>query len=289
MQRDLDGRVVLLTGGTDGVGLAAATAFAARGATLTVVGRDAAKAQRTVDALRDTTGNRAVDMLVADLSSLAGMRSVTSGFLARHRRLDILVNNAGAIHQRSAVTADGLNTTFALNHLAYFVITTELIGLLRSTPGARVVNTASSVYRLGRRDIENMATRNGGGFVSGFRAYCDSKMSNVLFTRELARRLGPDGVVANCLHPGFVRSRFFGRTTGPWGHLVRNPVADLAARPPEVAADTLVWLAADEASGAYNGEYFVNRTVTPISRRIADADLGARLWALSEHAVNHRQ
>jgi NAD(P)-dependent dehydrogenase (short-subunit alcohol dehydrogenase family) len=280
---DLDGRVVLLTGATDGVGRAAATEFAARGATLTIVGRDETKTRRTAEVLRQTTGNPAVDTLIADLSSLRGMRAVTAGFLARRGRLDILVNNAGALFQRPAVTVDGLEMTFALNHLAYFVVTTELIGLLRETPGARVVNTASSAHRFGRLDVEHMPTRSrGAGFVSGFRVYCDSKMANVVFTQELSRRLSPFGVTANCLHPGFVRSRFFGQTTGPLGYATRNPLANLVARPPERAADTLVWLATDPAAAAHSGEYFINRAVRTVSRRTRDERLRSRLWALSE-------
>jgi retinol dehydrogenase-12 len=280
---DLDGRVVLLTGATEGVGRAAAAEFAARGATLTIVGRDETKTQRTAEALRRTTGNPAVDTLIADLSSLRGMRTVTAGFLARRRQLDILVNNAGAMFQRPAVTVDGLEMTFALNHLAYFVVTTELAGLLKETPGARVVNTASSVHRFGRLDVEHMPTRSrSAGFAGGFRVYCDSKMANVVFTRELSRRLKPFGVTANCLHPGFVRSRFFAQTTGPLRYATRNPLADMAARTPERAADTLVWLATDEAAAAHSGEYFVNRAVSPVSRRTRDVCLGSRLWALSE-------
>lgn len=283
MPRDLDGRVVLVTGATDGLGRAAATAFAARGATLTIVGRDEAKTRRTAEALRETTGNPDVDTLCADLSSLAGMRAVTAGFLARRQRLDILVNNAGALFQRPTVTVDGLEMTFALNHLAYFVVTTGLLDLLRQTPGARVVNTASSTYVFGRRDFERMATRRpGGGLAGGGRAYCDSKMANVVFTRELSRRLAPFGVTANCHHPGYVRSRFFAHGTGPWGYVTRSRLATSLARTPERAADTLVWLATDDAAAPHTGEYFIDRTATPVSRRARDERLGSRLWTVSE-------
>jgi len=285
--RDLDGRVVLLTGATDGVGRAAATEFAARGAMLTIVGRNEAKTERTAEMLRKETGNVAVDFLIGDLSVLSGMRGVVTEFRARRRRLDVLVNNAGAFFQRHAITADGIEQTFALNHLAYFVVTTELFSLLRETPAARVVNTASTVYRLGRLDFEQMATRSyGAGFHAGFRAYCDSKLANVVFTRELSRRLAPFGVTANCLHPGFVRSRLFREATGPWRYAVGNPLAARIARTPERAADTLVWLAASEAAGSCNGEYFVDRAVTPVSRRVQAAALGSRLWALSERLVS---
>jgi retinol dehydrogenase 12 len=275
---ELDGRAVLLTGATDGVGRAAATEFAARGATVTIVGRDAAKTGRTAQRIRSGTGNPAVDYLIADLSTLSGMRAVTTGFRARHDRLDILVNNAGALFQQPATTVDGLEQTFALNHLAYFVISTELSDLLRKTPGARVVNTASSSHKLGRLDLETMATRSPApGFVGGFRAYCDSKLANVVFTRELAERLC--GVAVNCHHPGYSRSRFFSHTTGFWSYVVNNRPSRLVARPPERTSDTLVWLATDAAAGSVSGEYFVRRAAV---RRPRDPELGRRLWELSE-------
>ena len=279
MQRELDGRVVLLTGATDGVGRAAATEFAARGASVTIVGRNAAKTRQTAETIRSGTGNPAVDYLIADLSTLFGMRAVAAGFRARRDRLDILVNNAGAMFQRPMTTVDGLEQTFALNYLAYFVLSTELSDLLRETPGARVVNTASSSHKLGRLDLETVATRSPApGFVAGFRAYCDSKLAGVVFTRELAARL--PGVPVNCHHPGYTRGGFFSHTTGFWSHVVNNRPSRLVARPPERTSDTLLWLATDEAARAYSGEYFVKRAVA--GRTSRDPDLGPRLWELSE-------
>ncbi|MGF7239293.1 MAG: SDR family NAD(P)-dependent oxidoreductase, partial [Frankia sp.] len=181
------------------------------------------------------------------------------------------------------ITPDGLEMTFALNHLAYFVVTTELFDLLRNTPGARVVNTASSAHKFGRLDLDQVATRNGS---AGFRAYCDSKLANVVFTRELAWRLASFGVTANCLHPKFVRSRFFAQTTGLWTAAARGPLAAPFARTPERAADTLVWLATSPEAGSYSGEYFVDRAVTAVSRRARDADLVSRLWTLSEQLLS---
>lgn len=282
MRQDLAGRVVLITGATDGVGRAAATGFAARGATLTIVGRNRAKAERTVQFLRQTTGNSAVDCVIGDLSLRSGMCGVPTEFRARRKRLDILVNNAGALFPRCATTADGLEMTFALNHLAYFAVTTQLFDLLCSTPGARVVNTASSVYRFGRLDLERMATRTGS---AGFRAYCDSKLANVLFTRELSRRLAPSGATANCMHPGFVRSAFFDGKTALWAYAARSPLSARFARTPERAAETLLWLATSPETATYSGEYFVDRTVTTVSRRARDEVLASRLWALSEQLM----
>jgi NAD(P)-dependent dehydrogenase (short-subunit alcohol dehydrogenase family) len=283
VRQDLQGRSVLVTGATDGLGRAAATEFAARGATLTIVGRDRAKTESTVELLRRTTGNSAVDCVIADLSVISGMRGVATEFRARGSRLDILVNNAGALFQRYVITADGLEMTFALNHLAYFVVTTELFDLLQNTPGARVVNTASSAHKLGRLDLDQVAKRNGR---AGFRAYCDSKLANVVFTRELARRLAPFGVTANCLHPKFVRSRFFAQSTALWAAAARSPLAAPFGRTPERAADTLVWLATSPEAASYSGEYFVDRAVARVSRRARDPDLASRLWTLSERLLS---
>ncbi len=283
MRQVLEGRFVLITGATEGIGRAAATEFAARGATLTIVGRDRAKTQRTVEVLRRTTGNAAVDCVIADLSVISGMRAVATEFRARRNRLDILVNNVGALFQRYIITPDGLEMTFALNHLAYFAITTELFDLLQNTPGARVVNTASSSHRFGRLKLDQAATRNGS---AGFRAYCDSKLANVLFTRELARRLAPFGVTANCLHPKFVRSRFFADTTGLLASMARSPLAAPFARTPQRAADTLVWLATSPEAASYTGEYFVDRAVTAVSRKARDPDLASQLWTLSERLLS---
>ena len=278
MVGDLAGSVVLVTGATSGIGRAAAMQFAARGAKLSIVGRNKVKTEFTAQSLRQATGNPAVSPIIGDLSLLSGMTAVAAEFMAGAERLDVLVNNAGAMHRRCLPTTDGLEATFALNHLAYFVLTRELFGLLTQAPGARVVNTASSAHALGRLDPELAATRTGPG---GFQAYCDSKLANVLFTRELAARLAPFGVTANCLHPGFTRSRLFTGNSA-LARLAGSPLAIPFARSPEQASATLVWLATSQEAARYNGCYFTNRTVTAVSRQAKDAQAAARLWAVSE-------
>jgi NAD(P)-dependent dehydrogenase (short-subunit alcohol dehydrogenase family) len=282
VRQDLAGRVVLLTGATSGVGRAAAAGLAGRGAMLTIVGRDQARTEATAAALRRETGNSEIDCLIGDLSVRSGMTGVVAGFLGRRDRLDVLVNNAGAYFSRRMATADGIETTFALNHLAYFALTTGLAGLLRNTPGARVVSTSSSAYALGRLDLERVATRVDG---PGYLAYCDSKLANVVFTRELARRLAPFEVTANCLHPGFTRSHLFQSKGGPFAYVAGSPLAGLVARAPERAADTVLWLATSPEAASRTGEYFVNRRARKVNRRARDPHLAEGLWALSERLL----
>ena len=280
--RELAGKVVLLTGATDGIGEAAAARFAAMDATLAIVGRDGGKAARTVQRLRAMTGNGSVSCLIGDLSKASGVQAVARAFRSEHGRLDVLANNAGAMFSQRTLTEDGLEMTFALNHMAYFGLTMQLLDLLVATPGARVVNTASGSHRSGRLDPRHIAKRRGR---ARYQAYCGSKLANVVFTKALARRLAPSGATANCFHPGFVRSGFGRDAGGLLASLMRSRLAARVARTPEQGADTLVWLAASPAASAFNGEYFFDRTVSPVARSAQDEGLAAGLWALSGHLL----
>jgi retinol dehydrogenase 12 len=275
----LKGKTFLVTGATEGIGKAAARHFASRGATLTLVGRNREKTERVVAELKASTGNAEIDFLLADLSHLAQVREVAQQFAARRGRLDVLVNNAGAVFQQRRLSADGFELTFALNHLSVFLLTTLLLDLLKRTPGARVVTTASGAHALGRLDLATVATRDRG--YTAFGAYGDSKLANVLFTRELARRLQGTGVVANCIHPGWVASGFGLNNPGLMSRVL-TVVAPLLARTPEQGADTLVWLATSPEAAAFTGEYVQDREVTRPAPRARDSHLGAQLWALSE-------
>jgi NAD(P)-dependent dehydrogenase (short-subunit alcohol dehydrogenase family) len=275
MERDLAGKVVLVTGATSGVGKAASLELALRGASLTIVARNREKGERTQAEIRAAGGT--VDLLVGDLSRMADVRAMARGFRAAHDRLDVLANNAGAFFQRHRQSDDGIEMTFAVNHLAYFLLTRELLPLLSETPGARVVNTASGAYVIGNVDFATIAKRPSGW--AGFRAYADSKLCNVLFTRELAHRL-PPGATANCFHPGFVRSGFAANNGRAAALFVR--LLATFARSPERAARTLVWLAASPDAARYNGEYFHDEKPAPTSSRARDGDLAHRLWEFSE-------
>jgi retinol dehydrogenase 12 len=279
MADDLYGKVFLLTGATGGIGKAAALDFARRGAALTIVGRDRAKTDRVRQELEAASGNGEIQMLVGDLSRLADVRAVAEAFRARSGRIDALVNNVGAVFTSRQLTADGYERTFALNHLSYFLLTSLLLDLLRRTPGSRVVSTSSGAHRMGRLDLSDVARCERG--YATYRAYGDSKLANILFTRELAKRLKGTGVTANCIHPGWVSSGF-GLNNPGLGAKVLKVAAPLLARTPEKGAQTLVWLAASHEAAPYNGEYFHDKRVASTSPLARDAELAQKLWALSE-------
>src|SRR5262245_11902175 len=206
---DLRGRTVLITGATSGIGAITARELARRGARSVVVGRDPARCEATLAELRPLTGPDAIpEAIVADLATITGVDRLGDEFRSRHDQLHVLLNNAGAMFAERQLTADGFERTFALNHLAYFRLTNLLLETLKASAPARVVNVASDAHRRMRHGMEwdNLM---GEQRYRPFRAYCQSKLANILFTRELARRLEGSGVTANCLHPGFVRTRFF--------------------------------------------------------------------------------
>ncbi|HTN90751.1 MAG TPA: SDR family oxidoreductase [Sorangium sp.] len=285
MAKDLEGKVFLVTGATEGIGKAAALEFARRGATLVLVGRSQEKSERVVSELAAASGNDRIELLLGDLSRLADVRAVADAFRAKHDRLDVLVNNAGAYFNECRLSADGIEMTFALNHVAYFLLTTRLLDLLQKTPGARVISTSSGGHRVGKVDLATIAKRDGR---AGMRAYSDSKLANVLFTRELARRLAGSGATANCYHPGFVHtgfSRGFLGKSGPVTTWLVERAGRLLARSPEKGAETLVWLATSPEAATFNGEYFYDRKVATVSKLAQDDALARGLWKLSEQLV----
>ncbi len=280
MTRDLVGKVILITGATDGIGKAAALEFAKRGATLTIVGRNKEKAERTLAELKQISGNSQVDLLLCDLSRMAEVKRLAEQFKAKHDRLDVLVNNAGATFKNPMMGPDGIELTFALNHLAYFQLTTSLLELLRRTPGARVVSTSSSMQARGNLDLAKAPTSLKG---SGPGAYATSKLANILFTKELQRKLEGTTASANCFEPGMVRTQFggFGSDQG----LLLNLVYMLAkpfSSTPEQGADSLIWLATSPEAASLKGEYVSKRRLATPQKRALDTKLAGGLWTLSE-------
>lgn len=280
MARPLEGKSILLTGATEGIGKAAAVELARRGASLTIVGRNPEKTERVARELEDAGGARP-EVLLGDLSRLADIRAVAAAFRQKHDRLDVLANNAGGLYQTHQLSADGFEMTFALNHLSYFLLTRELLELLRKTPGARIVSTSSHAHFRGKPDVEDWARRPSGR--AGFDVYGATKLANILFTRELSRRLQGTGVTANCFHPGFVATGF-GMNNGPIARFVIGAAMALVARTPEKGAETLVYLAASPDCAAVTGEYWMDCKTARRSRHAMDDALAARLWSLSEEA-----
>jgi retinol dehydrogenase 12 len=278
MRKDLEGKVFLITGGTEGIGKAAALELARRGATLTIVGRNREKTERVVGELKAAGGYDRVKFLIGDMGRISDVRTVAKSFAAQNDRLDVLINNAGAWFEKYVLTDDGIEQTFALNHMGYFVLTTELLDLIRKTPGARVVSTSSGAHQMSRFDLQHVVKRNGS---AGFPAYADSKLANVLFTLELAKRLSGTSAVANCFHPGFVHSAFGGNNGGliKWGFELGQK---MFARTVEKGAETLLWLAVDPDASGFSGQYFMDMRARRVRARGDDEGLALALWDFSE-------
>ncbi len=279
--RTMDGKTCLVTGGTSGIGEVAALELARKGARVLLVGRSPAKAEATVARIRGATGNPAVESLLADLSSRAEVRRLAGEVRDKAPRLDVLVNNAGAMINPRRESVDGIEMTWALNHLGYFLLTDLLLGPLKAAAPSRVVSVASDAHRmLSGIDFDDVE---GKKKYRAFRAYCQSKLANVLFTRELARRLEGSGVTANCLHPGFVATNFM-TGQGPM-HWVFRQMAPVFAVSPEKGAETTIYLASSPEVAGTTGEYFAKSKPNKATAAGRDDAAARRLWELSERMV----
>lgn len=271
----MKGKVCVITGGTDGIGKAAAEALALAGAQLLIHGRDPAKGALAVAEIQARSQNPAIEFLPADFSSLAEVQRLAASIAERSPRIDVLVNNAGGMFSQRKVSQDGYEMTFAVNHLAPFLLTHLLRGALQGE--ARIVTTSSGAHQRAVLDFDDLQSTRG---YSAMRAYGASKLANILFTRALAKRLAGTSVTATCLHPGFVRTSF-GRDIPPVGRSIFRLVS-LFARSPQKGAETLVYLAASpQVQGASGGYYFDCRPKTPSAAAQDDA-AAERLWTVSE-------
>jgi len=269
----MHGKVIVITGATSGIGQVAAERLAGMGARMVLVARDKTRGESAMARVRERAPAIAHSIHYADLSRLSGMRRVAAEIAAAEPRIDVLINNAGAVFSSRHVTEDGLELTFALNHVAYFVLTHRLRERLLAAAPARVVNIASDAHRTARLDFHDLQSVTGYG---GFSAYSRSKLCNILYTRELARRLAGTGISANCLHPGFVATRFGDQSGGLLSYGVR--LAKLFAISPERGADTILHLASSPEGASLSGGYFYKcRPVTP-SREAQDDAAAERLW-----------
>ena len=270
-------RTIVATGATSGIGEKAVEALARSGARILIVARDPRRAEATRARLARIRPDAEHAVYIADLSLMRETRRVGEAIAAQEDRIDVLLNNAGATFSGRQMTAEGLERTFAVNHMAYFVLTAALADRLRAAPQGRIVSTSSSAHYSARLDFDDLQGQRSYG---GFRAYGRSKLANILFTRELARRLAGSNVTANCFHPGVVATRFADEAGG-W----IAPVLKIAKRfaiSPERGADTAVYLASDPEVARVSGEYFVRRTVTRPSAAARDTGAARRLWSVSE-------
>lgn len=271
------GKICVVTGATSGIGLVTARELARMGATVVLMARSRERGEAAREEIAARTGNQGVELILADFASLASVRAGAEAVLARHGRLDVLVNNAGVYVGDRRLSADGYELTFAVNHLAAFLLTDLLLGALRAAPSARVVTVSSGAHLGGRGRFDDVRAERG---YSGFQAYAESKLANVLFTYELARRLEGSGVAANCLHPGAVRTGFAGDAKGLFA--VFFNLAKPFMLTPEQGAQTPIYLAASPEVEGVSGKYFFERRPRQSSPASYDRGLQARLWALSE-------
>jgi NAD(P)-dependent dehydrogenase (short-subunit alcohol dehydrogenase family) len=269
----VQGKVVVITGATSGIGAVAARRLAGMGARLVLVARDRNRGEAVLAQLRDSSPDVPHSIHFGDLSRISEMKRLALEIAAAEPRIDVLVNNAGALFSSRQLTEDGLESTFAVNHMAYFVLTQGLSGRLLAASPARIVNTASDAHRGCELDFDDLQSAKA---YSAMRAYGRSKLSNILFTRELSRRLSGQGVTANCLHPGFVATRFGDGSGGLLSGVVR--VAKTFAISPEKGAQTIVYLASSPDVGSVSGEYFYKCQPATPTAQARDDKSAKRLW-----------
>jgi NAD(P)-dependent dehydrogenase (short-subunit alcohol dehydrogenase family) len=271
----MPGKTVVITGATSGIGEVAAVRLAEQGARIVFTARDSARASETIAALRKANAKADHAVYMGDLSRLSEMKRVGAE-LAREPQIDVLVNNAGALFNKRQETDDGLEMTFALNHMAYFVVTNLLLGKLK--PGARIVTVASNAHRGAQLNFDDLQSRRS---YTGFPVYSRSKLCNILFNRELARRIAGGGVTANALHPGFVATRF-GDNSGGLMRTVLKVAKPIGAISPEEGAKTIIYLASSPQVAGVSGDYFYECKPTTPTAEARNDDDARRLWEVSE-------
>jgi NAD(P)-dependent dehydrogenase (short-subunit alcohol dehydrogenase family) len=280
----MKGKTVVVTGANQGIGKATALALAREGARVLVVARNPDKGRAAVEEVRALSGSKQVELVVADLSSQAEVRRAAADIRSRVDRLDVLVNNAGVFVPERHTTVDGLEETFAVNHVAYWLLTHELLDVLRASAPSRVVVVSSEAHRGASMRWDDLGQE--GTRYRGFRAYGQSKLANLLFTYELARRLEGTGVTANALHPGVIGSGFAQTYGGAMALLVK--IAKPFLLTPEEGARTSVYLASSPEVEGVTGKYFAR--CKPVKSNALSYDEAAqrKLWALSEQLVGGR-
>jgi NAD(P)-dependent dehydrogenase (short-subunit alcohol dehydrogenase family) len=284
MKHTMNGKICLVTGATNGIGKATAQALAQMGATVVIVGRNPAKSAAVVCEIKHSSGNDAVEALIADLSVMAEVQHVAEQFKAKYQKLHVLVNNAGGAFLKRQVTSEGFEKTFALNHLNPFLLTNLLLDTLKASAPARIVNVASDAHRGAQLDFDDLQSEKGRFSLS---AYGRSKLATVVFSYELARRLSGTGVTCNVLHPGLVRTGF-ASNLGVVPSAVIGFFMRFVALTPEQGAQTSVYLASSPDVENVSGKYWEKSKVVPSGRAAYDETTWTRLWDVSDTMVAAR-
>jgi NAD(P)-dependent dehydrogenase (short-subunit alcohol dehydrogenase family) len=273
----LGGKVVLITGGTSGIGKAAATALAGMEATVIITGRNEERGKRALQEIREESGNDGVELILADLTVQDEVRRLAEELRERHNQLEVLVNNAGLVLSERTETPDGIETQLAINHLAPFLLTNLLLDLLKESAPSRIVTVSSDAHRWAKIDLDDLQSRKR---YRGMQVYGKTKLANIMFTYELAERLEGTGVTANCMHPGGVNTNFGNNQGGPMNLLFR--LFKPFMRSPEQGADTLIYLASSPEVEGMTGKYLADRKVKAASDAAYDETTRKRLWEASE-------
>jgi len=282
MSNSMDGKIVMVTGATDGIGLVTARALAEKGARILLVGRNEQKGARALHTIRQAVPGAELAFHQADLSSMSEIRRLAGVLTETETRLDVLVNNAGGLFSHRQESVDGIELTFALNHLGYFLLTLELLDLLRAAPAARIVNVASKAHVGAKMDFDDLEFRNG---YHARNAYRRSKLCNVMFTRALARRLEGSTITTNALHPGFVRTNFGGHGNPFYFRWAVKGLMLAMGIGVEEGAKTSIMLASDPALEGISGKYYSECAETNPTKTARDEAAGEKLWRISEEMV----
>ena len=277
----MNGKICLVTGATNGIGKATAQSLAQMGATVVIVGRNAPKTAQLVEEIRAASGNKNVDSLLADLSSQQEVRRLADEFKSKYSHLHVLLNNAGAVFMQRQFSVEGIEMTFALNHLASFLLTNLLLDTIKASAPARIINVSSNAHTSGKIEFDNLQ----GERVYRPSAYDNSKLANILFTMELAHRLAGTRVTVNALHPGFVATGF-AKNNGKVIATLVSIFAPLVARSPAKGAQTSIYLASSPSVEGITGKYFYDSHVIPAAPQANDMVVARKLWDVSAEMVH---
>jgi retinol dehydrogenase-12 len=274
----MKGKICLVTGATAGIGEATALLLAKLGATVVGVGRNPAKIENSIRMIKEKLGNPDVAFLKADLSSQKDIRELAQQVKDQYSQLDVLVNNAGATFAERQQSIDGIEMTFALNHLGYFLLTNLLLDLLEKSAPARIINVSSSLHKMGKLDFTDIPFDNG---YTRSKAYQRTKLANIAFTYELARRLSSQSVTVNAMNPGLVATNV-GNAVGGFTAMIKGIVDKIGGITPEEGARTIIYLASSPEVFGVSGRYFVKEKSIPSSKITYDLEFCRELWELSE-------